>query len=97
MTDTSDFFQFKRFITADLLRLLYVVGALFITAIGFILFVSDESSLDIPNSFWGLILISVGNLLWRLYCEFMIVIFSIHERLVSIDYKIKNNKIKRKR
>jgi len=31
----------------------------------------------------------VGNLLWRLACERVIVLFSIHERLASIDRSLK--------
>ena len=89
MDNISDFFQFKRFITADLLRLTYFLGLLFITVIGLILLTSDKSTLGMPDSLLGVVVILFGNLFWRLYCEFMIVIFSIHERLVSIDRKIK--------
>jgi hypothetical protein len=35
------------------------------------------------------VLAIVGNLLWRLVCEQVILLFSIHERLVSIDRSLK--------
>lgn len=36
----------------------------------------------------GLVILIVGNLGWRLICELIVVQFSIHDRLVSIDNKL---------
>ena len=36
----------------------------------------------------GLAVLIFGNLGWRLLCEAIIVVFSIHERLISVDSKL---------
>jgi hypothetical protein len=42
------------------------------------------------GNFWtGLLIIVVGNLIWRVVCESIILLFSIHEILASIEKRIK--------
>lgn len=36
----------------------------------------------------GLIMMFFGNLVWRLFCEFIVVLFKINDSLISIDKKI---------
>jgi hypothetical protein len=39
----------------------------------------------------GLVLIVVGNIVWRIYCELFIVVFSIQEILGSIESRLKKS------
>ena len=37
----------------------------------------------------GILVLLVGNLVWRMMCEGAILLFSLHELLVSIDTRAK--------
>mgnify|MGYP005840092385 CR=1 FL=1 len=75
-----DYFAFKKMISGLLIKLLHIIGLLSITIYGiYQIFQNDFIQ--------GLVTIIVGNLLWRIICEGMIILFSIHDRLASIDYK----------
>lgn len=73
-----DYFSFKKIISSLLIKLLHLIGLLSITVYGFYLMYQGEFV-------QGLLTLLVGNLIWRILCEGMIIIFSIHERLVSIE------------
>jgi hypothetical protein len=83
------------FITTTFMKLIYVIGAIIITLGSLVLMVG----FSVPSLYYGLslgsggILVGLvvfifGNLGWRLLCEAIIVVFTIHERLVSIDSKL---------
>lgn len=38
----------------------------------------------------GAVVLVVGNILWRVYCELIIVLFSIHEILGSVEAELRN-------
>lgn len=73
-----EYFSFKKIISSLLIKLLHLIGLLSITIYGFYQIFNGELV-------QGLLTILVGNLIWRILCEGMIIIFSIHERLVSIE------------
>lgn len=70
-------------VSSLLIKILYALGVLVVTIYGII-------SLFSGSFLMGLGTIIFGNLFWRLACEGIIVIFSIHDVLVSIDRKTKN-------
>lgn len=73
-----DYFSFKKMISSLLIKMLHSIGLLSITIYGFYqIFQGDLVQ--------GLLTLLIGNLIWRILCEGMIIIFSIHERLVSIE------------
>jgi len=81
----KDFFAFRRMLSASIVRILYVLGMVALTFIGVVLLLSVNEPLV---SMGGFLLITVGNLIWRLLCESMILAFSMHELLASIDRRL---------
>lgn len=76
-TTVEDYFSFRSMVSTKLMKVLYLIGFGLITLGG--LWVFSESPLV------GLLVLTAGNLTWRVLCEQMIVIHSIHEALVSIE------------
>lgn len=74
------FFKFKKLISSSLIQIIYFIGMLIITSIGYSVTVKG-------NSLTGPAIFLFGNLLWRIFCESSIVFFRIHDLLVSIDKK----------
>jgi hypothetical protein len=91
----GDFLTFRKYITRPFMSVIYTIVALIITLLSLWLIgtgVSTPSyygiSLGIPDVIYGLVMLTLGNLGWRLLCEIIVVTFSIHDRLVSIDNKL---------
>lgn len=74
----ANFLGFKSFITTRFIKGIYLLGALAIT-IGGIVSMGRGAGL---GGFFGLI---IGNIVWRVICENLIVLFDIHDTLASID------------
>lgn len=75
------FLSFRKMVSVELIRGLYILGAMGVTAFGVTVILGGQF-------FGGLLVILVGNILWRLICEAGILLFSIHETLISIDRKV---------
>jgi hypothetical protein len=90
----SNFISFKKFISTFLIQILYVIGVIFITISGLSKLFEKQSdmfgySVLENNALLGLLIIILGNLLWRLVCEASIVIFSMHDTLSAIEHELK--------
>ena len=89
----DDFINFKMFITTTFMKIIYIIGAILITLGSFVLMVGFSMpfyygfSAGAGGVLAGLAVLIFGNIGWRLICEAIIVVFSIHDRLVSIDTK----------
>jgi len=68
-----DFFAFKLFITKPFIRIIYVVGVLGL------IFSSFYAMFSIGQVLWGIMLLVLGNILWRIICEVEMVVFHIHD------------------
>jgi hypothetical protein len=94
MSFYAEYFSFRELVTPQLIKVVYIVGACFITAAGLLSTLSPES-LDeyavapIFTRLGGIAVLLVGNLVWRMMCEGAILLFSLHELLVSIDTRAK--------
>ncbi|MDH4304874.1 MAG: DUF4282 domain-containing protein [Nitrospira sp.] len=90
MSFYAEYFSFRELVTPQLIKVVYFVGACFITAAGLLSILSPDA-LDeygvgpIFTRLGGIAALVVGNLVWRLMCEGAILLFSLHELLVSID------------
>ena len=69
-------------ISGTLIKILYVLGMIGITIAGIMVFVQASNLI-------GLAIIIFGNLLWRIFCEGLVLLFSIHDTLNAIEKKIK--------
>ena len=75
-----DFVKFKKMFAATILKITYMITAIFITLFSFALITS-------PLAFFGLLIL--GNLGLRIMYEFSLVILSIHENVVELNNKTK--------
>lgn len=75
----KDFLTFKYLITPVFMTVIYIIGAIGITlgALGI--------TLGFGGPIVGLVLFIFGNLYWRIFFEFIMVLFSMNGALQSID------------
>lgn len=91
----GDFFSFKTLITLKFIQIIYIIGAIFITLAG--LFMMFGSSMMPYGGFMaggvlmGLLYIVIGNFLWRIWCEIIIIFFRMNKTLGEINNKIGNS------
>ncbi len=95
----GEFFVFRRMLGTSFIRLLWVIGAIWLTvgAVPLVL-----RSLDTHNQWriWGVVLsiflVIFGNMVWRIVCEivmaFFTMFFTMQESLMSIDKSLKQQK-----
>lgn len=89
----GNFLSFKKMISMDLVKIIYLIGTICITLWGIssMLTAFSNSSYHgilgwaVIQFFLGLIIVTIGNLLWRVTCEGWIIIFGIHGSLVEIE------------
>ena len=85
---------FRKLITPALIKWAYGLGALAMTATGTIAILFPDTFTDYGHDsgrviFGGIVALILGNLVWRMMCEGAILLFSLHEVLVSIEDKAK--------
>lgn len=75
----QDYLSFKKMITPVFIQVIFWIGVAAVIVGG--LLAMDRSIL------MGLVGILVGLLVWRIYCELMLILFKIYERLGEIADK----------
>jgi hypothetical protein len=88
----KDFLSFRTMITLTIMQILYGVGAALITLFGLISMFRSNSEYGsyLPGGFFaGLLIIIIGNVFWRVWCEIIIVLFRINKTLTNIDANTK--------
>ena len=77
---SSGFLGFKKFITPVLIKWIYLLGVVVIVIYSLIV--------AFKGGVWGVLIgllsITLGNVGWRVFCEWIILMFSIQETLVDI-------------
>lgn len=91
----SAYFSFERMITPSFVKVVYFLGFLAVTGAGIGLMVwaglqLNEATID-RSLGWryvalGAAILIVGNIVWRVVCELWVVLFGIHDELVSMRY-----------
>ena len=76
----DDVLKFRTFVTPKLIQLIFFLGVIACVLAGF-------ASMAQGGVFGGLLLLLIGLLVVRIYCELTIIIFSIHDRLKGIEDK----------
>jgi hypothetical protein len=92
----ADFFAFRKMISLFLSKIIYIIGMVLLTSGGLVMIIlglaGGESAFGREFSWtfalFGLAAIFIGNLLWRLFCEYWVVFFSMHEQVVKIAENI---------
>src|ERR1700722_6550008 len=87
----KDFISFRSMITLQVIQIVYVVVAILIT-LGALLTMFGGGSYYGPMAYLGgggvvggLIMLVVGNIGWRIWCELVIVFFRINRSLSNIE------------
>ncbi|ODA39785.1 DUF4282 domain-containing protein [Desulfosporosinus sp. BG] len=73
----SDFFSFRLLISTRLIKFLYFWGVIGITIVSWNLFMKDQLLI-------GILSIIVGNAVWRLICEMVIIFFRMNKQLAQL-------------
>ena len=76
----GDYLTFRRMVTPVMIQIIFWIGvaAILIGGIG------GVAAFD-GGAFLGLLGIIVGLLFWRIWCELMLIMFKIYERLGEIE------------
>ena len=100
----SAYFSFERMITTTFVKVVYFLGFLILTAGGIGLMVwaglqLNDATID-RNLGWryvalGAAALVIGNIVWRVACELWVVLFGIHEELVTLRYALQPVHIER--
>jgi hypothetical protein len=81
----SDFLSFDNFITPKIIRIVFALGLLLIALVTLFRVLWGIWQLSI---FYGVILPLIGacvvTLLWRIYCELLLVFFDMRDKLAEI-------------
>ena len=91
----EDFFTFKKMITPVIIQILFWIGVGLCVILGLISIVSGASSAfgGGPAVLTGLVMLLVGPFIVRIYCELLIVIFSINDNLKEVKDIISKEKV----
>ena len=90
----SNFFSFKHMIALQILQLIYIIVAVCISIWGLkLLLLGGDDVFGGLGRIGGFLLITFGNIFWRLWCELIIVMFRINKTLNSIDDNTKADKV----
>lgn len=91
----SAYFSFERMITPSFVKVVYFLGFLAMTAgsIGFMVWAGmqlNDATIDRTLGWryvaFGAAALVFGNIIWRVACELWVVLFGIHDELVSQRY-----------
>jgi Domain of unknown function (DUF4282) len=81
----SDFLSFDTFITPKIIRIVFVLGLLLIAISTLITVVIGVWQLAIIRGvILPLVLACIGALLWRIYCELLLVFFDMRDKLADL-------------
>lgn len=89
----SDYFSFQKMISSIVIQIIYVIGAIVIIIFSIVMIIGDlngEYTSDGIGSAWGgVLLLTLGNIIWRVFCEVWIIFFRIAEDLSKIEKSCK--------
>ena len=82
----GDFLKFRRMITPIIIQIVFWIGIIGIVVLGILAIVdgvSDESDVG-EVIIGGVLILIIGPLLWRVFCEVLILTFRIIENLADL-------------
>jgi hypothetical protein len=87
----SAYFKFEKFITTGFIMVVYILGAIALTVISILLIAGSPNIFGVSSLgiILGVIFLILGNLFWRILCEYWIVQFRIFTELVEINKTLK--------
>ena len=88
----SDFWAFRKMVTPVIIEILFWVGVIVCIIAGFILIGAGIKTNETQSVLSGVLLIILGPLGVRVYCEILIVFFRINETLTEIKHALEGRK-----
>ncbi len=88
MDESSDFLSFRKMITPIIIQILFWLGVLIAIIYGIVSIVYGVVRSDVQTLLYGLLVLILGPLVVRIYCEILILFFRINETLTEISNKI---------
>jgi hypothetical protein len=84
------YFGFRKLVTPALIKLSHLIGVVAITIVSIFAIVSPDTFAAYGGDstrvmIMGMLVLVLGNLVWRMLCEGAILLFSLHEILVSLE------------
>jgi hypothetical protein len=86
----ADYFSFKSMIALRIIQLIYLIGAAGTTLTG-VAWLFTGMGMGAGGRFIGLAIIVFGNILWRVWCELLIIFFRINETMNGIELNTKKS------
>lgn len=83
-SEIGDYLKFNKMITPLFIQALFWVGAVLIVLAGLIGIITSLVNGAFLAAFLGLLAMLIGPILWRIYCELIIVMFKINGHLNEI-------------
>jgi len=87
----NEFFSFRTMITPTIIKIIFALWCIACVVIGVVIMITGASGQG-PEAaaglFGGLMVILLGPLVGRIYCEIVIVIFMINEHLNTIRARL---------
>lgn len=83
------FFSFRTMVSRTLIQIIYILGMIAFSVSGIFIIIQAVNSRYASGEMiiQGLGVLILGNLIWRILCEAWILLFNIHDVLVSIERK----------
>ena len=88
MNESGDFLSFRKMITPIIIQILFWLGVIIAIIFGIVSIVYGVIRSDIPTLLYGLLVLILGPVAVRIYCEILILFFRINETLTEISNKI---------
>lgn len=89
----NEFLSFDKMITTSIIKIVFYIGAIMSIIGGLITIISGITARYGGGSqvLMGILIILLGPLFTRIYCELIMVFFKIHENLTEIKKSLKKN------
>jgi GYF domain 2/Domain of unknown function (DUF4282) len=87
-----DYLSFKRMITPKLVNIFFWIGTIISVVIGLGLFIISLVNINAQGIIIGFLIMLLGPLAIRIYCELIIVFFMINETLTDISKTLEQKK-----
>jgi len=87
-----DYLSFKRMITPKLVNIFFWIGTIISVVIGLGLFIISLVNINSQGIIIGFLIMLLGPLAIRIYCELIIVFFMINETLTDISKTLEQKK-----
>jgi hypothetical protein len=99
-----EFFGFRKMIAGRLIKIIYLLGALAVTIFSFVLMFAPvlfrggvyfpgggrPVEIYIARIITGVVVLIIGNVIWRIVCEYSIILFSMHEGIWKLVHNEEN-------